>query len=128
MRLYIDVCCLNRPFDDQTQDRVHLEAEALMLILKHVESGEWQWCTSEVVNFEIQQTPNAERRYEVQLLTRHARQQILIDTAITKRAEELKRLGFTTYDALHLACAEAVSVEVLLTTDDAILKRFRRET
>lgn len=126
MRLYIDVCCLNRPFDNQTQDRIHLEAEALILILKHVESGEWQWFTSEVVNFEIQQTPNAERRYEVQLLTRHAQQQILLTPAITQRTAELKRLGFTTYDAFHLACAEAVPVEVLLTTDDAMLKRSRR--
>jgi hypothetical protein len=26
-RIYLDVCCLNRPFDDQTQARIHLEAE-----------------------------------------------------------------------------------------------------
>lgn len=26
--IYLDVCCLNRPFDDQTQERIFLEAEA----------------------------------------------------------------------------------------------------
>lgn len=30
MKIYLDVCCLNRPFDDQAQQRVHLEAEALV--------------------------------------------------------------------------------------------------
>jgi hypothetical protein len=41
-KVYLDVCCLNRPFDDQQQDRVHLEAEAVLLILKRCEAGEWQ--------------------------------------------------------------------------------------
>lgn len=26
--IYLDVCCLNRPFDDQTQERIGLEAKA----------------------------------------------------------------------------------------------------
>ena len=37
VRIYIDTCCLNRPFDDQTQDRIHLETEAILIILKHME-------------------------------------------------------------------------------------------
>jgi len=41
VRIYLDVCCLNRPFDDQTQDRIHLESEAVILILKRVRSGNW---------------------------------------------------------------------------------------
>jgi hypothetical protein len=32
-RIYLDVCCLNRPFDDQRQDRIRLEAEAIERIL-----------------------------------------------------------------------------------------------
>jgi len=27
-RVYLDLCCLNRPFDDQTQERIRLETEA----------------------------------------------------------------------------------------------------
>ncbi|MDF2439948.1 MAG: hypothetical protein JWN98_932 [Abditibacteriota bacterium] len=40
MKIYLDVCCLKRPFDDQGQDRIHLESEAVLLILAHVEAGE----------------------------------------------------------------------------------------
>lgn len=46
MRIYLDVCCLNRPFDDQSQDRIHLEAEAVLAIIKQVEQGDWQWGTT----------------------------------------------------------------------------------
>lgn len=57
-KIYMDVCCLNRPFDDQTQDRVRLEAEAILLILQHFEAKEFQWLKSVVVDYEIAQTPN----------------------------------------------------------------------
>lgn len=42
LQIYLDVCCLNRPFDDQRQDRVRLESEAILLILAHCEAGGWQ--------------------------------------------------------------------------------------
>lgn len=57
----LDACCLNRPFDDQTQDRIRLEAEAVLLILGHVHRGEWRWIGSEVLHFEIAQNPDLER-------------------------------------------------------------------
>lgn len=58
MKLYFDVCCLNRPFDDQTQDRIRLEAEAVLAIVRHVEGSEWQWISSDAVAYEISNTPN----------------------------------------------------------------------
>ena len=49
-------------FDDQRQVRVHLEAEAVKLILAQVEAGELIWIGSEVVEFEVAQNPDPERR------------------------------------------------------------------
>ncbi|WP_373529089.1 hypothetical protein [Nostoc sp.] len=40
--IYLDVCCLNRPFDDQTQERIFLEAEAVLRILAIVQMGDWR--------------------------------------------------------------------------------------
>jgi hypothetical protein len=28
-KIYLDACCFNRPFDDQTQSRIYLEAQTL---------------------------------------------------------------------------------------------------
>jgi predicted nucleic acid-binding protein len=125
-KVYLDVCCLNRPFDDQQQDRVHLEAEAVLLILKRCEAGEWQWISSAVVSYEVDNIPNQERRNRIKEILRGAREvQPLSDTAV-ERGEELKGLGLKTYDALHVACAEQASVEVLLTTDDRLVRAAAR--
>jgi hypothetical protein len=62
LRLYLDVCCLNRPFDDQRQDRIRLEAEAVLLIMGRCEAGAWQWLSSAVVEEEVNHTPSSERR------------------------------------------------------------------
>ena len=122
MKIYLDVCCLNRPFDDQTQDRIHLESEAVLLILKHIRLGKWKWMSSEVVDFEIRQTPNFERRRRLELITRYADRTVLIEETVAKRASELKAMGFGVYDALHLACAEHCNADVFLTTDDKLLR------
>ncbi len=34
MKIYLDNCCYNRPFDDQTQERIHLESEAILAMLR----------------------------------------------------------------------------------------------
>jgi hypothetical protein len=59
MRIYLDVCCLNRPYDDQTQDRIRLEAEAVLLILRRFRTQDWKWVTSEAVEFEVDRMPDS---------------------------------------------------------------------
>jgi predicted nucleic acid-binding protein len=125
-KIYLDVCCLNRPFDDQQQDRVHLEAEAVLLILKRCESGEWQWVSSAVVSYEVDNIPNQERRNRVKELLRGAKEVFPLSNGAVERGEELKGLGLKTYDALHVACAEQAQVDVLLTTDDRLVRTTAR--
>ena len=55
VRVYLDVCCFNRPFDDSRQDRVRLEAEAVKAIMRRIETGEWEGVASPVIRFEIGQ-------------------------------------------------------------------------
>jgi hypothetical protein len=42
MRIYLDACCLNRPFDNQSQERVRLESEAIQAIHRQVAIGDLQ--------------------------------------------------------------------------------------
>ena len=126
MRLYLDVCCLNRPFDDQTQDRIRLEAEAVTIILGHLETKEWEWVGSDAVTLEIAQTADEERRRRTQLLAAHMHETIRTDSGAFARAQELVQLGFQPVDALHLACAERGVVDIFLTTDDRLLRLANR--
>ena len=121
-RIYLDVCCLQRPFDDQRQVRVHLEAEAVKLILAQVEAGELIWIGSEVIEYEIAQNPDAERALKAMLLAAYAGIRVSVGGDESARAGELEGLGFKGFDALHLACAESAGATVFLTTDDKLLK------
>ena len=121
-RIYLDVCCLNRPFDDQRQDRIRLEAEAVLLILGRCEARVWQWLSSAVVEEEVNNTPSSERRARVRNMLSGAHRTVALTDAAIARAQALKAMGFRTYDALHLACAEQATVDVFLTTDDRVLR------
>ena len=125
-QIYLDVCCLNRPFDDQRQDRIRLEAEAVLLILKHCESGEWQWISSAIVEEEVNNTPNRERQRRVKHLLSMAHVIVALTATELERSQAFKAIGFRTYDALHLACAEQAGVDVFLTTDDRIIRAAAR--
>jgi hypothetical protein len=119
-RIYPDVCCLNRPFDDQSIDRIHLESEAVMLILKRFESGEWTWISSTVVDHEVDQTSDPERRRRVKSLLSWVHEVVSLTEGIINRGDEIGRLGFRSYDSLNIASAEAAKADVFLSTDDKL--------
>jgi len=53
MNLYLDVSCLNRPFDDQTQGRIRIETAAITLILERIDARLWEQVSSEMAVLEI---------------------------------------------------------------------------
>ncbi|MCI5146652.1 MAG: PIN domain-containing protein [Candidatus Electrothrix sp. AR3] len=126
MKIYLDVCCLNRPFDDQTQDRVHLEAEAVLSIFKRLEKNDWSWVSSSVVLYEVNQIPNNDRKHRILRLCDKASYVVTLDDDIYALAEKLKHLGIKSYDALHLSCAKKAGADVFLSTDDKLVKRSQK--
>lgn len=127
-KVYLDVCCLNRPFDDQSQTRIRLESEAILLIMARLQTGEWQWLGSDAISYEVGQTPNLERRRRMEVLTSAIQQSILLTQTEAARAKVLQALGFKQWDALHLACAESGQADIFLTTDDKLLRLAQRMT
>ncbi len=125
-RIYLDVCCFNRPFDDQTQSRIRVETEAILAILERCETGEWELVISEMVETEVTQIADQERRQRVEGAMQMARSRIQVDDAIANRGEELQSLGFQGFDAIHVACAEIARVDVFLSTDDRLLRKAMR--
>jgi len=126
MKVYLDACCLNRPFDDQSQPRVRLEAEAISLILEKFNQDEWEWIGSEVLHYEVEQNPDSEHKERILSFLSLAHRVVDITEKILKRAEELEETGFDSYDAIHLASAEIGKADIFLTTDDQILKVSNR--
>jgi len=126
VRIYLDVSCLNRPFDDQGQERIRLEAEAVALILENCSRGPWKHVSSVMAMIEISQNPDLEVRRKVQELLPSASDIIDIDDALVRRGQMIEAMGFTRADAVHVAAAESHGADVLLTCDDRLLKAARR--
>jgi predicted nucleic acid-binding protein len=126
MRIYLDTCCLNRPFDDQSFDRNRLEAEAVLSVLRHVHQGEWQLVSSEVVELELSSVSSTEKREQVRGLLALSTESAEVTDESYARMSELVALGLKAIDALHIACAESAGCDVFLTTDDRLRKAARR--
>jgi len=126
IKIYLDVCCLNRPFDDQTQDRIRLETEAIVTILKYVELEKILLINSDAIFYEISKIPNLERKEKVFSLISKAQIYIEFNQKILDRAKEIQKLGIKSYDALHVACAEEAESDIFLTTDDKLLKKLKK--
>ena len=126
VRIYLDVCCINRPLDDQAQERVRNESEAVLHVLAGVALGWWQWVTSEMVTVELQRTPDPDRKEFLLAIARRASYSVTIQESQVQRAQALARHGIEYHDGLHVACAEAGGVRVFLTVDDVLMRRLRR--
>jgi predicted nucleic acid-binding protein len=126
MNVYLDVCCWNRPFDDSSQNRVRLEAEAVLSILEMAESGELQIPGSDVIDDELSGMPDNERREKTESLLALTSSHIALTTSIEQRAADLQKQNITPLDALHLASAENAQADYFLTTDDDLLRKAKR--
>lgn len=124
--MYLDACCLNRPFDDQSQERVRLEAEAVTLFIRLVDAREHEWATSEAVEDELGRMPSEERRVCVLALLKHATDRLHVSQVAWELARGYLGQGIRAMDALHLAVAETGRCDILLTTDDPFLRKAAR--
>jgi predicted nucleic acid-binding protein len=124
MKIYLDVSCLNRPFDDQSQARVRLESEAVTLILEAIDAGRWEQVSSRMAQIEAEAIPDAVRRRRVIQLLPQDRMEL--SSEAFRRARELMVLGLKAADAVHVAAAELSGANVMLTCDDRLLRNCER--
>lgn len=126
VKIYMDNCCLNRPFDDLSQDKVYLEAEAILSIVSHCEKGEWELLASGVIEYELSRLADAEKLERVRGLYTVARTRLVMTDAAENRAAFFHRQGIKAFDSMHLALAETGGADVFLTTDDRLLRAAAR--
>ena len=127
LKIYMDVCCYNRPMDDQSQLRVYIESETIQGILLKCDAGLWTLVGSEVLAFEINNNTQDENRQKaLSMMKGHSKEIVLITDEIQVRAESFQKHNIKAFDSLHLACAESANVDVLLSVDDKFIKAAKR--
>lgn len=126
IRIYLDTCCFSRPQDDHSQLRVQLESDAILAILENAADRQWAIIISDAVRTEIAAIRDPDRRLGSEAMTVFATEHLPSNPALRRRGRVLEAMGFRGYDSVHLAYAEAAGADVLLTTDDALIRRARR--
>jgi len=124
MKVYLDVCCLCRPFDDQRVNRIYLESEAVKEILTRC-TQDWTLVISDAVTYEISRIRDRTRMKKARKFLEIPHEHVAITKKVSQRYHDFVKLGIDPPDALHLACAEAAGA-VLLTTDDAVIKIIKK--
>lgn len=121
LKLYLDNCCYNRPFDDQTQERIHLESEAILTIFQRGQEGIYKIVGSSILELEMERMKDVVKKQRVKDLYKVAVIHVYYTEEIKKRSQEIMKLSkIRTFDSLHLAAAEEVKADVMLTTDDKL--------
>ena len=126
MKLYMDMCALKRPFDDQSQGRISMETHAVIRILHAHRHGHVQLCNSAALEMENAANPDAVRRGRVGVLLREFGRRRRATPGVLDRALDLRRRGVKDIDALHVASAEHQGADYFVTVDESILKTARR--
>ena len=123
MRVYLDNCVFNRPFDDQTQSRIRSETKAILYILQEIAAGGIELIWSHVNDTENHRNENEEVKRLIFGWKEVARIEILETENLLRRADLLLELGLSVGDALHVAAAAEGNADLFLTTDDKLIRK-----
>ena len=122
-KIYLDMCCFNRPYDDQTQPRIQFESAAKLMIQSLIVDGKIELVWSYVLEYENSKNPFQEKRDTILMFKKYAYKVIEPNRVIEDTAKDFQLKGLKAYDSLHLACAIHTDCDYILTVDDKMLKQ-----
>ena len=122
-KIYLDTSAYNRPFDDQTQPKIFLESQAVVIILQMAETKMVELISSSVLEYENSRNPYPIKQEAMSRYLQIAGFRQEVNEAIRQRAEQLEQNGLKAIDALHIASAEAVGSDYFITCDKRLINR-----
>ncbi len=126
MRIYLDICCFNRPFDNQSDLIVRLQTEAKLHVQEMIRAGVLDLVWSAIMDIENSANPDLNRKVAVADWQQLADVDVSVSAPVEKVAETLALIGVKPMDALHVACAIEAHAEYFLTTDKALLRKMAK--
>ena len=134
MRVYLDNCCYNRPYDDQSQLRISLESQAKLHVQAMIRDGEIQLASSYMLIYENSKNRSETKRRAIEQFVANNTSVYIVanntsvyidethSSEVENLAETIAATGVKSADAIHTACAILAKSDYLLTTDDRLLK------
>ncbi len=125
LRVYLDNCCYNRPFDSQRDAVIARETRAKLFIQSLIRYNAVELAYSAVSLQEIADSPFEKNRLAILRFIREC-SLYFVDTdsngVALSLAREIMRTGIRLKDASHVACAVAAHCDYFITTDRRLLK------
>jgi predicted nucleic acid-binding protein len=125
MRVYLDNCCFNRPYDDQSSITISLETQAKLHIQNLIHQGKIEMAASYMLAYENGQNPYEMRKNAITeyieknttIYVSEAKQDVIVE-----KAREIMETGVKYKDACHVSCAMLAECDYFITTDKRLLK------
>ncbi len=130
MKIYLDMCCYNRPYDDQSQIKIALETQSKLYIQHLIKDKKLELITSYMLRYECGCNPFEMRRNTIlDFIHKNTfayvggEHKIMIEA----KAAEIMQTGVKFKDACHVASAIYAGCEYFLSTDKRLLKYATNE-
>jgi len=123
LRLYLDNCCFNRPYDDSSLLKNLLEAEAKMYIQREILQNTFELAWSYILDYEISFNPFSDIKCQILKWKNIATIDILESENVIATAKDIMKKGIKPKDSLHLACSIEAKCDYFVTTDCKILNK-----
>ncbi|GBE13218.1 hypothetical protein BMS3Abin13_01514 [bacterium BMS3Abin13] len=101
MRIYLDNCCFNRPYDDQSQLRIQLETEAKLRIQENIRSNLYTLIWSYILDYENNKNLFRERKEQIEQWRKYSKIDIEEDVELLNLASQIRRHGIQKMDSLQ---------------------------
>jgi len=122
VKIYLDLCAIQRPLDIANQGRIALESEAVLGIIALCGTEQVELLSSEALLYEGEQSSLPIRREHTLAILSKAKNVIEVTENENLRAKKLAASGIKPLDALHLALAGAGNADYFCTCDDRLLR------
>ena len=123
LKIYLDNCSYNRPFDDQSQMKIRLETEAKLYIQSGIRTKKYSMVWSYMLDIENSVSPYDEKRNTVALWKEVAVEHCLPSDDILLTGQKIMEHGIKPKDALHISCAIRSECDYFITTDRGVLNK-----
>jgi predicted nucleic acid-binding protein len=128
VKIYLDLCAIQRPLDTPNQVRIVLESEAVLGIVAFCQTGQLELISSEALLYENEQNVISARKENTLAILASASEVIKVTEKETQRAASLSAFDIKPLDALHIALAETGNADYFCTCDDKLLRNAKKVT
>ena len=125
LKIYLDNCCYNRPFDSAIDRKVQEETAAKLFIQSLIRYGDILLVSSFVLYSEILDNPSEYKKNSIlRFVDDYAKEYIGSEmySQVITIANEIMQTGIKAADAAHIACAILTECDCFVSTDKRLLK------